>query len=124
MRRTPFDPDLHRAARLFRALGHPDRVLLACRLMSRRATQTELLAETRFPQSTLARHIASLRDAGLLRARRNGSHVDLELDDTVTALLDAVCRWVHPVTGEQFQAPLAVVPRAMPRPRRRAPVQP
>lgn len=122
--RQPDDADLHRAARLFRTLGHPDRVLLACRLLSRRATQTELLAELPFPQSTLARHIGALRDSGLIKARRNGSHIDLELDDTVSALLDAVCRWVHPVTGEQFEAPLAAAPRAVPRPRRRVKVHP
>jgi len=100
----PSAADLNRAAAIFRALAHPHRVLLACCLANgRAATQSELLEDLGWPQSTMARHLAVLRDRGLVRGTRQGNQVLLELDGTVTPqLLAAVCAWVHPDTGDRF----------------------
>lgn len=98
--------DVHRAARIFKALSHPHRVQLACLLSNgRSATQKDLVDALGWPQSTVARHLGLLREHGLVRAMRKDGDLRLELDGTVTPrLLEVVCRWVHPDTGEQFVA--------------------
>jgi DNA-binding transcriptional ArsR family regulator len=104
----PNATDLNRAAAVFRALAHPHRILLACCLANgRTATQSELLEELGWPQSTMARHLGALRDRGLVRGTRHGNQVLLALDGTITPqLLAAVCAWVHPDTGDRFASVL------------------
>lgn len=106
--RLPDTPDLHRAARIFKGLSHPNRIKLACSLANgRSATQKELIQELDWPQSTMARHLGALRERGLVKGTRRGNQVFLELDGTVTPrLLEVVCDWVHPDTGEEFVTPL------------------
>jgi DNA-binding transcriptional ArsR family regulator len=105
---TPDRADLHRAARIFQGLAHPHRIQIACVLGSGRATtQKDLIEELGWPQSTVARHLAELRDRGLIRGTRHGNQVYLELAGTVTPkLLAVVCDWVHPETHEAFAAAL------------------
>lgn len=105
---VPSAGDIHRAAHIFKALAHPHRIRLACSLANGRiATQKELLQELGWPQSTMARHLAGMRERGLIRAHREGNQVYLGLDGTVTPrLLAAVCDWIHPDTGEQFASHL------------------
>lgn len=101
--KNPDPGDLKRAARLFKALSHPDRLRVACRLTDGdELTQRELLEETGWPQSTMARHVGELRRAGLLRGERHGSEVALEALPVVAELMAAVCEWRHPETGDAF----------------------
>ncbi len=111
MQQLPDTADLHRAARIFKGLSHPNRIKLACCLANgRSATQKELIEELDWPQSTMARHLGALRERGLIKGTRKGNQVFLELDGTVTPqLLAAVCDWVHPDTGEEFATVLASV---------------
>ncbi len=104
----PDAADLNRAAAVFRALAHPHRILLACCLANgRTATQSELLDQLGWPQSTMARHLGALRERGLVRGTRHGNQVLLALEGTVTPqLLAAVCAWVHPDTGDHFATAL------------------
>jgi len=101
---NPDPQDFRRAAGIFKALAHPGRLEVACLLMSERThTQKQLIEELGWPQSTVARHIGMLRSRGLLTATRHGTEVHLELVKPVTVhLMDAVCDWVHPDTGERF----------------------
>ncbi len=110
---APAEADLFRAARIFKALSHPHRIAIVCCLSKgRSATQKELVEELGWPQSSVARHLAELRERGLIVARREGTQVMLAVEDTVTpALLTSVCRWVHPDTGEEFDGRLAGVAR-------------
>ena len=105
---NPNPTDLHRAARIFKGLAHPARLELACRLAAGpKMTQKQLLTELRWPQSTMARHLGALRERGLVKGTRDGNLVYLELDGTITPrLLETVCEWVHPDTGDHFGAPL------------------
>jgi ArsR family transcriptional regulator len=84
--------DARRLAGIFKVLSHPDRVRIACLLADgRMATQRELLEELHWPQSTLARHVATLRERGLIRAHRRGTELYLELaTDLPSRLLAAV----------------------------------
>jgi ArsR family transcriptional regulator len=96
--------DIRRAASIFKVLSHPHRLRIACQLSDGRCTtQKELIEELGWPQSTMARHLSALRDRGLIKATRKGQEVQLELGSPVTRqLLEAVCVWVHPETGERF----------------------
>jgi DNA-binding transcriptional ArsR family regulator len=80
--------EARRLAGIFKVLSHPDRVRIACLLTDgRSATQRELLEELHWPQSTLARHVSTLRERGLLRATRRGNDVYLELASDLPARL-------------------------------------
>jgi len=99
------DPqDLKRAARIFKALSHPGRLQVACLLGSGQySTQRDLIEKLGWPQSTVARHVGALRSGGLVTAHRCGTEVHLALVEPVThELMDTVCEWVHPETGEHF----------------------
>ena len=98
--------DIKRAAKVFKALSHPGRLALICRLSGGEpVTQTELVRELGWPQSTVARYLLDLRATGLVKAERQGAEVRLELGGPVALdLLNAMCAWVHPETGEQLSA--------------------
>ena len=89
--------EMARAVELFKVLSHPDRLRLACALGDGRVTtQKELVEEFGWPQSTAARHVAALRQSGLITAEREGTEVHLQLGNPVALhLLETVCSWVH-----------------------------
>jgi len=96
--------DIKRAAGIFKVLSHPSRLTIVCKLFGTHGvTQKELIEELGWPQSSMARHIGQLRDAGLIEATRRGSEIELELAGEVTQnLMRSMCDWVHPETGDQF----------------------
>lgn len=100
--------DIRRAAGIFKALSHPDRLHVVCQLFDGRpTTQKQLVDHLGWPQSTVARHLSALRAAGLVKATRRGAEVRLEIGSPVAErLMAAVCEWVHPETGEHFNAKL------------------
>lgn len=101
MRRQPTAAEVRRAARVFKALSHPDRLRLTCLLAERAAaTQKELVEELGWPQSTMARHVGTLRERGLVVGRRQGAEVLLEALPLPRVLLDTVCDFMHPDGAE------------------------
>ena len=97
MRRQPTELELKEASQVFKALAHPDRLRLTCLLAERpKATQHELVDELGWPQSTVARHLGTLRERGLALGERNGAEVVLEATAMPRLLLDTVCEWMHP----------------------------
>ena len=100
MKRNPSAAELKEAARVFKALSHPDRLRLTCLLAERPyATQHELVEELGWPQSTVARHLGTLRERGLITGSRQGAEVLLEAAAMPRFLLDTVCTWMEPGTG-------------------------
>ena len=93
--------DRRKAADLFKVLSHPHRLRLACEVgHAGVTTQRDLIRSLGWPQSTMARHLADLRAAGLVHAERDGAEVLLTPGDPIGLhLMDAVCRWVH---GEEI----------------------
>lgn len=73
--------------RMFRALSDPNRVSLLARLAGCRegATVTELSSCCPIDLSVVSRHLAALRDAGLVRAERHGRQVTYLLDAAAVA---------------------------------------
>jgi len=55
------------AAALFRSLGDPARLAIVRRLAAGQARVTDLTAELSLAQSTVSKHLACLRDCGLVR---------------------------------------------------------
>jgi len=95
--------DVGRAAGLFKALAHPARLEIACRLASEGAkTQKQLIGELGWPQSTMARHLAPLRNLGLVHGERRGTEVLLAVQSPVVRhLMQSVCDWLHEEDGRQ-----------------------
>lgn len=95
---------MRRTAAIFKALGHPERVRIVARLADGvPLTQHELLADLPWAQSTLARHVAVLRERGIVRATRHGNEVQLRLtDDLVPRLLDVIT--THRAAGDAATA--------------------
>jgi ArsR family transcriptional regulator len=105
--------DVSKAANLFKVLSHPDRLRLACRVgEGRHTTQKQLIDEFGWSQPTTARHLAALRDAGLVAAERDGGEVLLRPGDEIgLQLMSAVCDWLHaPASGNSADRPLTVPP--------------
>ena len=96
-RAAPTPMEIGRAVALFKVLSHPDRLRIVCSLEDGRETTQKALREAfGWPQSTTARHLAVLRNAGLVAARREGAEVLLRLGNPLALrLFETVCAWVH-----------------------------
>ena len=69
-------------ARHFRDLGHPMRLQILCLLLREgRQCVCRMLDEVRVPQPTLSRHLAVLRDHGLIEDEREGVMVFYRVAD-------------------------------------------
>ena len=93
--------DIERAAKVFKALSHPGRLEIACRLAEGDSTQTALVDAMGLPQSTVARLLGPLRDLELVKGERQGQEVRLSAgDEIISALVESVCEWLHPSNGK------------------------
>jgi DNA-binding transcriptional ArsR family regulator len=84
------------AAALLKALAHPVRLLVLCRLVEGEATVTELQALGSLSMSALSQHLAVLRENALVRTRREAQAIFYSLADSpalgvMQALHDAYC---------------------------------
>lgn len=65
-------PGLEPAVALFRSLGDPTRLAILRRLVSGEARVVDLTGELSLAQSTVSKHLACLRDCGLIDYRAEG----------------------------------------------------
>ena len=107
---NPNPQDVRRAAKIFKALSHPQRLRIVCKLSEDQvSTEKELIEEFALPQSTVNRHLSVLKECGVIAANREGTRVLVELAGPMAnQLMEAVCQWVHPETGDKFAGDLAV----------------
>jgi DNA-binding transcriptional ArsR family regulator len=92
---------------VFSALADPSRRRLLETLARREATATELAADLPVTRQAVAKHLAALREAGLVDARRAGRETRYRL--TPEPLEDAVA-WIAEV-GDAWDARLAALRR-------------
>ena len=92
---------------VFSALADPSRRRLLETLARREATATELAADLPVTRQAVANHLAALREAGLVDARRAGRETRYRL--TPGPLEDAVA-WIAEV-GDAWDARLAALRR-------------
>lgn len=77
---------------LLKTLSHANRLLIACDLTGGEKGVSDIEADTGVPQPHLSRELARLRDAGLVRARRQSKNVYYRLaDDRLEKLIGALC---------------------------------
>ena len=74
----------------FKVLGDPTRLRIAVLLLERELCVCDILAVLRLPQSTVSRHMARLRSAGVVTDRREGKWVHYQLAES--ALVDELRR--------------------------------
>jgi DNA-binding transcriptional ArsR family regulator len=95
MSRNP--EEIRRAAQVFKALAHPQRLRIACRLVEGGCpSQKQLVEELGLPQSSVARLLEPLRQCGLVAGERQGAELRLSARGEVLGqMLETLCGWMH-----------------------------
>ncbi|MEW5795923.1 MAG: metalloregulator ArsR/SmtB family transcription factor [Candidatus Zixiibacteriota bacterium] len=79
-------------SRYFKAFGEPTRLRILRLLTGKPLTVNEIAERIDLAQSTVSRHLAVLREAGILSDRRDGQQVFYSLNKgTVRACCDGFC---------------------------------
>ena len=90
---------LQRLEEVFRALADRTRLRILGLLSGGEVCVCEIHQSLNLPQPTVSRHLAYLRNAGLVTARKEGLWVHYSLakqdDAVVQAVLDSAAHWVH-----------------------------
>jgi ArsR family transcriptional regulator len=93
------DSGLETLEGVFRALADRTRLRILALLSGGEVCVCEIHESLRLPQPTVSRHLAYLRNAGLVTARKDGLWVHYSLaksdDPLVGAVLDAAAHWVQ-----------------------------
>jgi ArsR family transcriptional regulator len=76
---TPYDANLEARADLFKALGHPMRLLILNLLQSAPRHGEELAAILRLSPATISHHLMKLAEAGLAESRRDQYYLTYSL---------------------------------------------
>jgi DNA-binding transcriptional ArsR family regulator len=102
----PPSPKLQRTAQIAKALAHPSRLLMLLELLAAgERCVCELAALVGADISTVSRHLAVLRVAGLVRDRKQGQQVFYSLrNPEVRLLLGAADQLLEAVVREQQSA--------------------
>jgi len=69
----------HAKADIFKALGHPTRLVIVEMLAKKERCVCEIVAEFDDSQATISRHLDQLLRAGIVRRRRDGTKMMYEL---------------------------------------------
>ncbi len=90
------EPVYEQKARIFKALAHPHRVRIVEMLSAGERSVSEIVEEMGLKEANTSRHLAVLRSAGIISARKEGLKVYYSikiccLGDMVSCLNNAVC---------------------------------
>lgn len=75
------DSKYDREAAFFQAFAHPARLMLLDLIEAGPRCACEILPDVDLDQSTVSRHLSTLRRAGVLKARKDGVRVLYEISD-------------------------------------------
>ena len=96
---------LARVARLFAALSDESRLRIMLRLRENPATVGEVAAALDLAQPSVSKHIAVLRDAGLVTTRRDGAMTAVSIADrSIFNICEQVCGVVLRRHASDFEA--------------------
>lgn len=65
---------------ILKALSHPARVEIIDRLKKHGCNVSEIQKNLGLPQSTISQHLKVLKNAGIIKSRRNGTKVCYEVE--------------------------------------------
>lgn len=91
--------ELGPAAALFRSLGDPARLMIVRRLAAGPARVTDLVSSLGLAQSTVSKHLACLRDCGLVSSEPAGRASVFRLTQPALADMLAAAETVLTATG-------------------------
>lgn len=84
--------DANRVAARLKLMGHPERLMMLCRMAEGEASAGELVALSGLSQSAASQHLALMRDEGIVSTEaRRQSRVYRLVDPTVRAVINALC---------------------------------
>jgi len=75
MDKQEFKKKIEKTAEIFKALGHPARLCIVCKLLCKDCNVTELQDCLDLPQSTVSQHLAALKTKGIIKGKRAGVEV-------------------------------------------------
>ena len=85
-------PMLPEATRLLKALSHPARLLICCQLRDREMSVGSIETTLGIKQPLLSRELAKLREAGLVKTRRESKVIFYRLaSEEARSMIDAIC---------------------------------
>ena len=105
----------------FQALGAPSRLALLSSLMERERTVHELVEATGLTQTNVSRHLAVLRQAGLVARKARGNEALYSIGDPS---IEALCHLVCDSLAERLNDHLGALGRAASEPRRARKLRP
>ncbi|MGB0697087.1 MAG: ArsR/SmtB family transcription factor [Rhodospirillaceae bacterium] len=83
------------AAALLKAMAHPKRLMILCRLNGAEVSVNTLVQESTLSQSALSQHLQKLRDQGLVETRREGTRIYYRLADPAVAQIIATLMAIY-----------------------------
>ena len=89
------DHELYRAAHCLKAMSHPIRLKILCRLGKKELTVQEIVDRVGTTQSNISQHLSVLRAQGILGCRKESNRVYYRIDDCRTIKLIRMIRDVY-----------------------------
>lgn len=87
------EENAEKASCLLKSMSHPSRLMVLCHLMNGECPVSVLNQAIPLSQSALSQHLASLRDAGLVKTRRESQVIHYRLNSkAVSDILQALYR--------------------------------
>lgn len=92
MKNESYKKKLHRMAEIFKALGHPARLCIVCRLMVlEKCNVSKMQSCLELPQSTVSQHLAVLKSKNIIKGERKGVEVIYSvIDENVKKVIKSV----------------------------------
>ena len=75
------DIQVEKLARIFKALGDPNRLGIVQFIGKESRSVTEIINAMELPQTLVSFHLRTLREAGIVTTRRNGPFINYSLSD-------------------------------------------
>lgn len=87
------EENAEKASSLLKSMSHPSRLMVLCHLMNGECEVSVLNQAIPLSQSALSQHLASLRDAGLVKTRRESQVIHYRLNSkAVSDILQTLYR--------------------------------
>ncbi|MEL7597132.1 MAG: metalloregulator ArsR/SmtB family transcription factor [Clostridiaceae bacterium] len=75
MNNQEYNDKVKNVAEIIKALSHPTRLCIVCKLMLKELNVSEMQDCLVIPQSTVSQHLSILKSRGIIEGKRNGSEV-------------------------------------------------